>query len=62
MLDHAESLADEDPSAARAVWAGIVELYAERPWLSNLVDEARAGLEELDSEGSRGEALPRESG
>jgi hypothetical protein len=44
-LARANDLVETDPAAARAIWQGIVTLYADKPWAESLVKEARAKLE-----------------
>ncbi len=43
-LRRADLLRDKDPAAAKEIWAGIVELYADKPWASKRVDRAKAAL------------------
>jgi serine/threonine-protein kinase len=43
-LSRAEALRRTDPAAARAVWSGIVELYADKPWAASRVAQAKAAL------------------
>ncbi len=43
-LDAADQLENTDPAAARAIRAGVVKLYADKPWASAAVDRAVAAL------------------
>jgi serine/threonine-protein kinase len=44
-LEKAASLAPENPLAARKIYAGVVELYRDKPWAEDLVGRAQAALE-----------------
>jgi serine/threonine protein kinase len=35
---------ETDPTNARAMWQGIVELYGDKPWAADMVEQARAAL------------------
>lgn len=48
-LDKAKSLAANNPPAARKIYEGIVTLYADKSWAAPLVQQARAGVAEIDS-------------
>jgi serine/threonine protein kinase len=50
-LDRAAAVAQDDPRAAQQIWRGIVTLYADKRWASELVAAAQAKLE--DSNGPR---------
>lgn len=43
-LAHANELLESDPAAAAAIYRGIIELYGEKPWSSELIAAARAQL------------------
>lgn len=43
-LDWADGRRQEDPEAARRVYAGIVTLWQDRPWAQKLVERARKSL------------------
>lgn len=43
-LKKADNVADESPEKARAMWQGIVQLYADKPWANAAVEQARARL------------------
>jgi eukaryotic-like serine/threonine-protein kinase len=45
-LREAEKLRAKDPSKARAIWSGIVELYADKPWAADRVARAKTALSE----------------
>jgi len=45
-LERADELAKTDRQAARAIWQGIVTLYGEKSWASELVERARMRLSE----------------
>jgi serine/threonine-protein kinase len=44
-LTKANELATQNPAAARKIYQGIIELYAEKPWAAESVRRARAALE-----------------
>lgn len=44
---HAKKLAVTNPSAAKKLLQGIVELYGDKPWASEVVESARKALAEL---------------
>jgi serine/threonine-protein kinase len=44
-LAQAENLRDSDPVAAEAIWRGIIELYADKPWAEDVVRRAGDALE-----------------
>lgn len=46
-LDKADAQAASDPSAARRMYEGVLELYRNKPWATDLVDRAHAGLAKL---------------
>ena len=46
-LREAERLRSIDPAKARAIWSGIVELYADKPWATERVNRARSSLRAL---------------
>jgi serine/threonine-protein kinase len=48
-LKKAQELREHDPEAARAIWRGIIELYATQAWAAEAVNEARQELEETSS-------------
>ena len=48
-LAKARSLTPQDALGARRIFEGIVTLYGEKPWAAEYVQQARAGLAELDS-------------
>jgi hypothetical protein len=43
-LERAGQMAQGEPAAARKIYHGIIELYGEKPWASDLVARARAAL------------------
>lgn len=43
-LEKADSLAPTKADAARRIYQGVVELYHNKPWAHDLVEQARAGL------------------
>jgi eukaryotic-like serine/threonine-protein kinase len=43
-LREAERLRSSDPAKAQAIWSGIVELYADKPWAAERVNRARSAL------------------
>lgn len=43
-LDRAAELATDNPQAARKIYQGIIELYAEKPWAAELVGKAKTAL------------------
>ena len=45
-VEYAQAIAQEDPAAARRLWQGIVELYADKPWGAEVVETARQALAE----------------
>jgi len=49
-LDRADELRAGDPSAARAIWQAVVELYDGRPWAAAAVARSRAALAEAPEE------------
>jgi serine/threonine-protein kinase len=44
-LQKAASLAANDPPAARKIYAGVVELYRDKPWAADLVRQAEDALQ-----------------
>jgi len=46
-LDRANQIRHSEPVAAQAIWRGIVELYADKPWAAVAVRESQRRLEEL---------------
>jgi hypothetical protein len=46
-LREAERLRAKDPAKAQAIWSGIVELYADKPWAAERVGRAQAALRTL---------------
>ena len=46
-LREAERLRSNDPAKAQAIWSGIVELYADKPWATDRVNRARSALRAL---------------
>jgi eukaryotic-like serine/threonine-protein kinase len=46
-LREAERLRSTDPAKAQAIWSGIVELYADKPWAADRVSRARSALRAL---------------
>ncbi len=49
-LREAERFRASDPAKARAIWSGIVELYADKPWAAERVSRAQAALRAADDE------------
>jgi serine/threonine-protein kinase len=47
-LDKAASLVDANPQAARRIYAGVVELYRDKPWAADLVRQAALALPKTD--------------
>jgi hypothetical protein len=47
-LDDARSLAETDLENATAICRGVIELYADKPWARESVEEARALLRDLE--------------
>ena len=45
-LDRADGLRQAEPERATAMYRAIIELYGNKPWASDLVDRARAALEQ----------------
>jgi hypothetical protein len=43
-LERAERLAATDPTAAEAIWQGIVTLYSEKLWAQSFIETARSRL------------------
>lgn len=46
-LAQADRLQTDDPQRAREMYEGIISLYSARPWANEVVDQARAQLENL---------------
>jgi serine/threonine protein kinase len=46
-LREAERLRSKDPAKAQAIWSGIVELYADKPWAAERVSRAQTALRSL---------------
>lgn len=57
-LEEAESLTARNPERAAAIWRGIVELYGDRHWAREIVEEARAALEKSGASGDETEEEP----
>ena len=47
-LDHADELRVSDPVAATAICRGVIELYGDKPWASELVARANRSLAEME--------------
>jgi eukaryotic-like serine/threonine-protein kinase len=45
-LKEAERIRSTEPAKAQAIWSGIVELYADKPWAADRVARAKAALSE----------------
>lgn len=43
-LDKAHQLAATQPAESRKIYAGIVELYSDKPWAQDLVEQARTAI------------------
>jgi serine/threonine protein kinase len=54
-LERAAKLAESDRPGAEKIWRGIITLYSDQPWASELVEQARSALmESQTTEGSDG--------
>ncbi|MBI1248990.1 protein kinase [bacterium] len=49
-LEYANSIATDKPDEARRIYVGVIQLLKEQAWGSNLVDEAKRGLNALDNQ------------
>ena len=45
-LEHADAMASTDPDGAQTIYQALVDLYGEREWAAEVVDEARTRLVE----------------
>ncbi len=46
-LARAAELRGSDPQAARRIYQGLVELYAEKPWAAEIIERAKTALDQL---------------
>ena len=44
-LDQADKLRNDDPETAKQIYRGVIELYADKQWASELVERAKKALE-----------------
>ncbi len=47
-IERAAEVAAENPTLARRIYLGVIELYGEKPWAADLVAKARAALSAAD--------------
>jgi hypothetical protein len=52
-LDRAEAIAGDDPETAQKMWRAVIELYQGRTWATDLVERARAKLEDRTADNRR---------
>ena len=52
-LDRADAIAADDPQTSEKMWRAVIELYAGRAWATDLVDRARAKLEDRTADSRR---------
>jgi hypothetical protein len=45
-LDRAESLKEDEPERAKAMYRAIIELYGDHPWAASAVKRAQSALNE----------------
>jgi hypothetical protein len=55
-LDRADAIAGDDPLAAQKIWRAVIELYDGKTWATDLVDQARAKLEDRTADSRRAES------
>jgi serine/threonine protein kinase len=52
-LDRADTIASDDPKTAQKIWRAVIELYDGKTWATDLVDQARAKLEDRTADSRR---------
>lgn len=52
-MDRADALSKDDPQTAQKMWRAVIELYDGKAWATDLVDQARAKLEERTADNRR---------
>jgi eukaryotic-like serine/threonine-protein kinase len=52
-LERADAIAGDDPQTAQRMWRAVIELYDGKKWATDLVDQARAKLEDRTADSRR---------
>jgi hypothetical protein len=53
-MDRADALSADDPQTAQKIWRAVIELYDGKSWATDLVDQARAKLDDRTADNPAG--------